>query len=559
MATVIDPRTGREFETDPDEVKPEDLVTAPTPLPITPGGAALAFINPQTLPGTVVNTIAARQQSVQDARQQAVLDEAANAPAEAPAVPAAPPPVAKPLKQPTGGGGGGGGAAPESALRKDLARVSGEEEAQARQQGKFNEQRAEKAVQKAEDDARIAEQHQLRQAAIQQETDAEIVRRQGVVDEETAKYKSMGFKDFWSQATILGKPNTVTGARVLGAISIALGAAGAALTKGPNYALEIIDRAIERDYQRQRDSIMKQKEAVTEARFGVEAARQARADKLISLENWRKGAYEQAEKLAASEIAKLGVEPDKSQQALMAGVHARALESKMAVEKGIAQIANTRADTALKRAEAERTRTSAAGEKQRPLTEGQGKAADLAGRMLQDSKIIDETGPISPEGQQRLRRLAAMEAAMANQPKVRAALVASGTLKTPEQLLNERDQLAYGARRRFAASVLRGDSGAAISAGEYLSFDEQNFEQIGEKPASAKAKKIARDQQVQGKLRAAGQAASDVVRSVQATPSVLPSGGGLSDQQAIEMARQRLHANPNDEKAKRVLQLHGAM
>lgn len=431
-----------------------------------------------------------------------------------------PPPIVTP--KPTGGGGGG--APNERQLRGDLARIQGQQAQVAEQRGDLGVARAGIEQQIADQGVVAAQEAENRRAALEQATEAEIAKRQGTLDAETQKYKAMGFRDFWSTATIAGKEGTTTGARVLGAISMALGAAGASLTHGPNYAMEIIDKSIDRDYQMQRDTILKQKDVVTEARFGVEGARLAKADKLLALENWRKSAYEMAGAQAKAMLAKQNVpEAEADKHALVVQTQAKALESKMALDKGIADVADTRAATDLKRAEAARLRMAAAKEKEpKPLTEFQSKSADIAGRLLQEDKVIEKAGPISEEGLRRLRKQAAAEDYLAANPGKRAALIASGELKTPEQLLNDKDRLAYGARKRFAQWMLRGDSGNAIGLSEYLNFDQQMFNQIGDKGPDLEAKRQSRKMGIEGKLVGAGTAAPGVQTraAVTAAPSV---------------------------------------
>lgn len=251
-----------------------------------------------------------------------------------PVAPVPTPPIPRPPSMPKPPGG----------LQGDLARVNAENEAAAKLKGAAEVGKANAAVDAQAEEIRVREEHAARQQVIQQQTDAEVARKQGELDDESKKYKSMSFKDFWSDKS--------TGARVLGAISIGLGAAGAALTGGQNTALAIIDKAIDRNYQMQRDAIMKQKDIVTEARMGVEGARQAKADKLLQLENWRKNAYEITEAKTKALMDKAGVPAaEANASGLLAGVHEKALESKMALDKGIAQVAEIKSATAKNYAE----------------------------------------------------------------------------------------------------------------------------------------------------------------------------------------------------------------
>lgn len=480
-----------------DEVTPADLVVNNQRAVYTPTGALAPAPDPSASAGLPAGPLVGGGAG-------GFAPEMGGAPAMG--VPA---PAQKPA--PKSAGGGGGGEKP-SKLEGDLARVQTEQEQALQGERTTAKSKAEAEAGIATDAVTAAKVEQARLAQQKQETEAEYARLSKTADDEDRKYKAMGFTDFWSKASIMGKPNTVTGARIVGLIATALGTAGTALSGGrnANYAVEGIDKLIANDYQRQRDDILKQKDTVNEAR-GL--AKEAKAEKLLALENWRKNAYDLADREAKAKIAQMGpAAVDAKGASALADLHEKAIESKQALEKGQATLANIRADTALKRAEAARQRETTGANK--PLTSDQAKSADLAGRMLQDNKIIDQTGAISPEGLEKLRNYAAYEQTLSNSPKARSAALLTGVLKTPEQFLSEKDQLAYNARKRFAASVLRGDSGAAISMHEYMDFDQQNFEQMGEKPASAQAKRMSREQMIQGKLRAAGPAATDVVNSV---------------------------------------------
>ncbi len=445
-------------------------------------------------------------------------------------VPVAPPPETP--KMPAAAGGGGG-APSERQQRADLANIQADQERVAAQKGDLGIQRAGIEQKVADQQAQLAQDAEARRAALEQTTEAEIARRQSALDAESEKYKSMGFKDFWSRASIAGKEGTTTGARVLGAISMALGAAGAGLAHMPNYAQDIIDKAIDRDYQLQKDTILKQKDVVTEARMGVEGARQAKADKLLALENWRKSAYEQAAAQAKSMLAKMGVpDAEAEKNALVATQRQKAFDSQQALTENVAKVANVQADTVLKRAEAAKMKAEAEQAKNpaaKPLTESQAKSSELAGRMIQDNQILDKVGPMSAEGMQRLRQLAAAEQAFEGSPKAKALAISKGILKTPEQVLNAHDRMAYTAGARFINSFQRGDSGGAIAAGEYLMGAQLYMPQPGDSPADIAAKRAARQQIIQGKLAAAGagaQAATAAGSVPPAVPGPTASAGG---------------------------------
>lgn len=293
----------------------------------------------------------------------------------------------------------------------DLQNIQAETERVAGQKGDLGVQRAGLEQHVADQQVVQAQEVERRRAALEQTTSAEMAKRQQTLDVATEKYNAMGFKDFWSRATVAGKEGTNTGARILGAISMALGAAGAGLAHMPNYAMEMIDKAIDRDYQMQKDSILKARDTVEQARFGVDQARLSKADKLLDLENWRKSAYEQAGAQAKSMLAKMNVpEAEADKSALVVATRQKAFDSQQALTKGTAELSNIRAETSLKLAEATKARAEA-GAKGTEGADDKGRAAGkqieyatMASQMHDDINKLKRTGLPTPETLDRLQR-----------------------------------------------------------------------------------------------------------------------------------------------------------
>jgi hypothetical protein len=476
----------------------------------------------------------------------------AQVPLETPAVP--PPALAMP-KLP---GGGGGGGPSEKAQRAELAGIQADQASVAQQKGDLGIQRAGVEEKVAQQQADLANQAEARRAELEQATSAEIAKRQSALDQESQAYKSMGFKDFWSRATIGGKEGTVTGARILGAISMALGAAGASLAHTPNFAQEMIDKAIDRDYQMQRDTILKQKDVVNEARMGLEGARQAKADKLLALENWRKSAYDQAATQAKVMLSKMGVpEAEADKNALVANNRQKAFDSGQALTKGLAEVSNLRAETDLKRAEAAKARAEAAAKG----TEGAddkgraaGKQIELAtmgSQMMDDLRVIDKSPPLSPAT---LAKIQTNESALKTVEGSHGVKALVGTLAgraagivpksrlegvTPDQqkVVNSWDLLA-----KKAATVLSGQGHANVESTMAMMMPkpEDSPQIISQKLENLRH--IAENAQVlSGKYGQRLEAADQARGGAPAAPS--------SNRQQVVQASQWLQANPNDPRA----------
>lgn len=457
--------------------------------------------------------------------------------AAAPATPAAPAAAAsspKPRK-PVGGTG----------KPDELTSIANERQDANRQMVDAAAASADNRAQAADAAAQALQAQQEQAARRQEAAKGEYDRLQGIAKEEDDKYKNAGFRDYWADKS--------TGTKALAAISMALGTLGQGLaaaggTSIPNTALMIINQAIDRDWALQKERLGKLKEVAESSRADAHGAQLAwQAAEANTIARQKDALAAAADQAAAAN----GSAEARAKGAVISGqLRQDAMELRQKAQQANATLANTRADTSLKYAEADHARAAAAaaGEKEKPLTADQAKASDLAGRMLQDEKIIEKAGPISAAGLRELQKIAAQDRIVESNPKLAAVMLATGQIKTPENSLNDHDRLAYGARKRYAASVLRGDSGAAISVHEYLDFDRQNFGQIGDKDPDLEAKKLARDQQIQGKLRASGKAAEAVVQGVKEAPST--AGAGKVEQ--LKAAQDWLRNNPKDPRANAV-------
>lgn len=134
-------------------------------------------------------------------------------------------------------------------------------------------------AQQSQADARVKEVEALgferqrdavsRQIAAEQDTQNELSRREKIQSEYNAK-RSEVQREVDSIAQRRVDPGRLfrdkgTGGVILAALSVGLGAFGASLTKGPNYAQQIIDNAIDRDIRSQEDQIRRQGAAANNA------------------------------------------------------------------------------------------------------------------------------------------------------------------------------------------------------------------------------------------------------------------------------------------------------
>lgn len=506
----VRPLTGAPIDTAPDDVQPGDLIKGDpllamqasrygTPPAALAGGGPPAQFSypPQGEPFPVVTD---------------------QPPVALPSQPVTPAPA-----KPAGGGGG-----QDARLQGDLARVQGEQERALSGEQKVAKEKAGAESEIANDSVKAAKDEQIRLSQLKQETEAEHARLSKTADDEDRKYKQMGFTDFWSKASIMGKPNTVTGARIVGLIATALGTAGASLGGGRNYAVEAIDKLIANDYQRQRDEILKQKDAVSEAR-GM--AREAKADKLLALENWRKNAYELADREAKARIAQMGpAAVDAKGASALADLHEKAIESKQALEKGQATLANIRADTALKRAEAARQK-EAGGKGGQPSAQELGAAADASG-ILTNLEQIGKLPQLTQKDLEQVNKNRTLLQATANPKSIvgaGAGILAKGAGAIPNsetEGLDAKKQQAYLAWQNVRSSMAHVLTGAGMSDSEREDYIRRYTPQPGDDNSTIAGKFVTARQFVKDQLIKAGRAAGQVQPRLDQLQN--PGGGGAS-------------------------------
>ncbi len=116
-------------------------------------------------------------------------------------------------------------------------------------------------------------------------------------------------------------------------------------------------------------------------------------------------------------------------------------------------------------------------------TEDQGKSAGFANRMVESHNILNQLEGVG---------LDKTQATLGSVPIIGNSL-SSGDKQKFEQ-----------AKRNFVTSILRKESGAAISAGEFDTEEKKYFPQVGDKPEVVEQKRQARETAIQSVMSAAG-------------------------------------------------------
>lgn len=333
--------------------------------------------------------------------------------------------------------------------------------------------------------------------------DREIQARTAAANAEYDKWRAMGnrgggFKDYFADKG--------TGDKVVAGLAIAFGALGSALAGGPNRGLEAISRIVEQDFEKQKAAAEKQRQVFEDRKGAVGEAKVGKRDALQALELKQAAFWDSLDKLWTAQLLKANVPAEQ----LTADANLLKIrEEKNALLKKHYEGIRTDVSTTTNRQSIEMdprmARGGAAGA--RPMGVEQGKAWALAQRMAQDFSTLKSVPPMSEEGRKRMQQLAGLEEFYEKHPKLKLAAIQSGRYRTPAQVLNENDKTAYYAGQRLAAASLRGDSGASISAKEYMDWSTQRLPQPGDSARDIEAKNQATEREIRAKAEASGRPA----------------------------------------------------
>lgn len=149
-------------------------------------------------------------------------------------------------------------------------------------------------------------------------------------DKEIERLSNTDYEGFWQKRG--------TGNQILGALSIALGSIGSALTGGENQALSIINKAMDMDYQEFTDKIQKQLAAIDRSRLSDEAKMQLATQRIGALDGYQQAQLNVVDrKLAAVETKFANEEVKAKVQNLRAGLQSQMAQIMMQNEKDMAQ------------------------------------------------------------------------------------------------------------------------------------------------------------------------------------------------------------------------------
>lgn len=329
----------------------------------------------------------------------------------------------------------------------------------------------------------------------------------------------MEFKDFWADKT--------TGQRVLSRIGVALGAAGAAMAKIPNFALQMLNSAIEQDFAVQRFNIDKQKQ-VAQAEGGVLAARQWREDALRDLDIRRAGAERATAAQVEAEASKRGTDVAQLNGAKAAeGLRMQAAQREQKWQEG----QRVKIQSEVQKQTVTGTGGAGAGGRGGQPTESQAKMALLAEQMRGELKLLERLPGLTDK---------ALEKMQSNQTWVdvadRAAAGGAGKAlladlgrkagvvpKSKYAGLSEKDQQVANAWDNVLEKYTRLLTGAGMPADEARRMALQDAPHAGDAPA-VRAQKLERMRNAAAQMMAlSGTAAARVQAATPGAPVGAPA------------------------------------
>lgn len=507
MATLIDPTTGAPIETYPDDVAPGDLVQPQSPGLVDPSSAMAAsaragrggFVPQERDPTT---GIVQAQQGVlppppppEPATGPApgTLGGAPSADLGAPGL--APPRGADPLQaladatqvdpnavaahrqalsdaakaigptthsqtsesyvQPTAGmaiARGNQGIAAEGEIdvarrAKDLGVASATDEAKARQV---------EADQLAASAQRAQEQQAAARKTYEQAQTYLAAERQKVIKANTTSY--------WEDKG--------TGARVLAALSVGLGAFSSAITGGQNAALMIINKAMDDEARRKEGKLHAQ---LDELGLKGADAKERLGYAQTEIANWKAGVLDKLIQERAVRLAKQGVgEAEIKGDALISGLERRKADENVAVEQSLQHHVTraTSSDNALQQQLKLQAMTAGAASPDKSIGEAKDperNADKYVQRAVAELGRLKEARPYVEKDMKEIEAWRAKVGAEIGQTTVEKAL---STVKAINgdllKRLSPEGKQRFLAEQALAESILRPDSGAAISGGEYI-------------------------------------------------------------------------------------------
>jgi hypothetical protein len=327
----------------------------------------------------------------------------------------------------------------------------------------FEEQKNIEAEKAKIQEAKALEENKLKQQGfdrsveleqkIQSERDNAIKEAQEDQDrlnKQVDEYRSQKYEGFWATRG--------TGNKILGAIAVGLGSYGASLTGGKNYALDIINKAMDDDFANYKQSMDQKLQAIEQSKLSIASKAKLR------------------QQVIENGIAYKLAQTDQVQQklGLLGGkyVSAEAKNNLAALNNSLdAQKAKMQMD--INEAQNTKTTTKIAAKEAKALQEWQVKDRLYGERMSSANQTMDK---------------------LYSQNYDAASMSGAFDRSKPNALKSKEAQMQEQAERNFLNAVLRRESGASISESEFESGSRQYFPRFGDSPEVLEQKRQNRQQ-----------------------------------------------------------------
>ena len=310
-----------------------------------------------------------------------------------------------------------------------------------------------------------------------QDGDTEVEKRTAELNLQSENFKKMEFKDYWADKG--------TGNKILAAISIGLGSLGAGMAgRQGNTALDIINKAVDDDFARQKAAMQKAETQVNIAKENVKDAQNSRKQSFLDLEMKSAVATEAVASKYASMLAAQGVPAAQIQSnTTVLALQQRALEKKAQVQEALRKDVQTQVQKKVETLQVDGQGRPIKEEK--PLTETQGNAVTFGKRMTAGIRNYDKAGGLSTEGAEKIRRW--VERNQVIDKSTGLMVIGAGGFVAPD--LSERDRLAAQAMQEVITAGLRKDSGAAIGVSEFQNEFNSFAPRAGDSPVVVRQKR----------------------------------------------------------------------
>lgn len=392
----------------------------------------------------------------------------------------------------------------EIELQKDLVKL---EDQKIVNQEKQNLIEMEKAAVKQQQ----ADQAALRAVEMETKKNDLVAQNQVRLDADIAEakkqfqdYKDMKINDYWEDKS--------TGTKIAAALAVGLGALGSALSGRNNDALTIMNNAVENDFNRQRENILKQKDVVAQSFKSIDEGDKWAKMRLADIDLKEAAAKDRLATEMAAKMTKLGVpEQEIQNNATINKLREDSLARQAKVEEGLRSKWDRKTEEDVLKSTSTTTQVT---KEAKPLLTGTGASAagvTSEGKLMNESQARAQSFMDSAaRAEKNLSSLKEPEdskvAWLARQQSLKSVPLVGGAAQYISELVGEsesagpignkftpEEQQYFASQREWIASLLRKESGAAVTPQEFKEASATYFPQPGDsaetKAAKAKMRK----------------------------------------------------------------------